>query len=785
MFDSPLPQLTLGVDLGFAAGMRVHTPGGLKPIETLRVGDAVLTHPEEQRPPGRRKAEHEYAYREVTAVAQVEVAALVHITVLNFADGIEDTLLATPGQPVWTLQHGWLAAEHLSYGHALGLSFNGHALVQHVKRVETPCTVHALEVAGTHTYYVEQLGCWVSDNLAAAPLAAPEPPMAKIDLKNLTEPQTLLHIDDYFNETLAPPKPAAADDEELAAQCRADAEKLRQIVKQDMAQDLDYDLEAVRWLEGYIERYRVKYPHDRWQGAINLIGAFLGEFTIRRQGGRWGRYEGMACVIVASGDAVFPHNKVRKQLTHGREGGDSILGFVNVNDSFAALNQPLTGAQKRLLSSVQRPGHEVFVRHTLDDQPTWTGVASAAPPWVKLVAPPGQAYTTSIGLAQVASFYVCGADGRLLHTEWVCKSDWDSLPPGVLQQLQRRLPARTTLELAELQSGTPWLAIDFAPSDKDSANRRVYATRVTNISRRRLRIRKFGGYVPENAAWQLASVTGDHYSADHFADWYGQDGDWLLPGQSVCDDTNWGLAPVLWAYHGETDAGESFIAGKVLERPLGGAGLEPPRLTPPRAEQPELAALMEELRSGFERRQQRMNSLSLASVLAAAPAWLTPDDGLSPIFTQQSLLLSEGQVSWGALVQANSLMFKPGAADCPGMVVHSDDAYFNAHPLELRLAASCIASLKGLNFTDPDMRALARSVTDESARYLSLQLPAVLSHKALKASVFMLFRRHLPNGVLSRSLFPLLSHPSTPAVMMLPFEFWPIELIVRWKEGRL
>lgn len=42
----------------------------------------------------------------------------------------------------------------------------------------------------------------------------------------------------------------------------------------------------------------------------------------------------------------------------------------------------------------------------------------------------------------------------------------------------------------------------------------------------------------------------------------------------------------------------------------------------------------------------------------------------------------------------------------------------------------------------------------------------------------MVFRKHIPNGVLSAGSFPRRVHPATKAVMVLPFEFWPIELIV-------
>jgi hypothetical protein len=46
------------------------------------------------------------------------------------------------------------------------------------------------------------------------------------------------------------------------------------------------------------------------------------------------------------------------------------------------------------------------------------------------------------------------------------------------------------------------------------------------------------------------------------------------------------------------------------------------------------------------------------------------------------------------------------------------------------------------------------------------------------------FRKHVPNGVLSSGLFPILTHPSTQAVTMLPFECWTIKLTVLWKENR-
>jgi hypothetical protein len=180
-----------------------------------------------------------------------------------------------------------------------------------------------------------------------------------------------------------------------------------------------------------------------------------------------------------------------------------------------------------------------------------------------------------------------------------------------------------------------------------------------------------------------------------------------------------------------------------------------------------------------------MSALSLASFLGPKPAWVQPSDGLNAVFEHQQLLLSEGHLVWGALVQANNLMFKPGDANCPGLLVYSPDPHFDAHPLQLQRLARAFLALKGTQPEHPDLRALARLATDEAGQMQSLVLPRVLAPQEIRTSAFMLFRQHIPNAVMGGSLFPLLTHRSTPAVLMLPFEFWPIELIIRWKEGRL
>ena len=50
------------------------------------------------------------------------------------------------------------------------------------------------------------------------------------------------------------------------------------------------------------------------------------------------------------------------------------------------------------------------------------------------------------------------------------------------------------------------------------------------------------------------------------------------------------------------------------------------------------------------------------------PPWMTRDDGLAPIYSQQNQLLKSGAVTWAVIVQANMNLFKPGPQDHPAHV---------------------------------------------------------------------------------------------------------------------
>jgi len=127
-------------------------------------------------------------------------------------------------------------------------------------------------------------------------------------------------------------------------------------------------------------------------------------------------------------------------------------------------------------------------------------------------------------------------------------------------------------------------------------------------------------------------------------------------------------------------------------------------------------------------------------------------------------------------VQANMALFAPGENDHPAQMLFSRDPWFDARPAELHAIAQRLYALKNTAPADPVEKALAARVSNESDHTLGWQLPPELTARTVMAAIVMVYRKHLSRGVLSGACFPLLTHPSTPAVMILPAAFWTPEL---------
>jgi hypothetical protein len=480
-------------------------------------------------------------------------------------------------------------------------------------------------------------------------------------------------------------------------------------------------------------------------------------------------------------NVAFPYNKTAKQYANGAE--DSILSFYQIEQSFRALEKPLTPAQNRLLEFFKN-GSCIFVPNTTTK--TWDEVEEidnrslGNGRWLKLKQNPSVRHTISLPLVQINCFYVCSSNGQLLHTEWINKSTWETLPAEILAQIRRAIPADTSLTVGQLEGGKRFIEIEYGKSSHQEENgHRPYATRLKNISARKIKITRFGGYSLRGGTWQLSSVTGNFYTADDFRDWYEQKGEWLMPGDTACDAANWGEPPVLWAYFGVTDTGESFVAGKVLEKPIAAnQNEETAHYVRPERAQPEMEDALFKLRRNWMHWQRQADSLAVASMSIPRPPWLPQarDSGLEELFRRQGVLLKEGKIMWAALIQANTLLFEPGNDDCPACFVYSPDTYFDSRPQELHLIGRKIFSFKETNPSDPKLKEVARRVTDEAAHTMGFTLPKVFSDKEIRWVTALVCRRHIPKGILSSGFYPLLIHPSTQAVMIVPCQLWPAEL---------
>lgn len=195
--------------------------------------------------------------------------------------------------------------------------------------------------------------------------------------------------------------------------------------------------------------------------------------------------------------------------------------------------------------------------------------------------------------------------------------------------------------------------------------------------------------------------------------------------------------------------------------------------------------LLEAVRSAIGDPPRVMEASRVAALTPGPPPWFRPDDRLVEVYRRLETLLLEGQVVWGALVQANQLLFKPGPNDHPAMTIYAADRSFDGRLEDLRAIAHRLYRLKNTTPEDRDERRLAAAITNEMERGLGWAVPKSLTGgREVLSTTFMVFRGQLPGRVLQSGWFPLLVHDDTPAVMIVPGVYWPRELVGRWSAGR-
>jgi hypothetical protein len=156
---------------------------------------------------------------------------------------------------------------------------------------------------------------------------------------------------------------------------------------------------------------------------------------------------------------------------------------------------------------------------------------------------------------------------------------------------------------------------------------------------------------------------------------------------------------------------------------------------------------------------------------------------LSAIYEQQQLLREEGTIVWGACVQVNMLLNRPGRDDCPGAVIYSTESSWSDELTTLLTLADRLFELKDGTRRTEDEKAFGKLVADERPRVMHRAVPQSMTngHRVILTTV-MFHRKHLPGCRMTRSYFPLLVHPDVKATLMVPSRTWPEDLRADWND---
>ncbi|MEJ8835286.1 hypothetical protein [Ramlibacter sp. AN1133] len=177
----------------------------------------------------------------------------------------------------------------------------------------------------------------------------------------------------------------------------------------------------------------------------------------------------------------------------------------------------------------------------------------------------------------------------------------------------------------------------------------------------------------------------------------------------------------------------------------------------------------------------RCGARDRASLDILPPPWVAKDP-LASLFAAVPHVLRSGRVVWGAVIQANQVLFTPEPhGGAPGEVVY--DPTGRAPAAALDEVAQAILALKGKPFDDPALAGISKYLADETTRAFGLDVPASISPYPLKIASTWFDRGYLPGTVLAHRSFPLIVSPAQPGlVLFLPAVVWPAVLLQAWRQ---
>jgi hypothetical protein len=229
-----------------------------------------------------------------------------------------------------------------------------------------------------------------------------------------------------------------------------------------------------------------------------------------------------------------------KLVTLGIIGGAALTGVIvaimlRSRGTFPP-GAPDTLGRRLLAHARDRSDYRLFV-----------GVPSADPTaWAEVTRIEGNSVALRdsrvLSLSEVTAYFVAYPSGALVDYRFPNEIP---LPAWVTFPEKAAVPDRDELTAADLKEGQSLVGVRFGKSTSEPGSRNHYSTTLTNVSGKRVRVLKFGGYTNVGKSFALNTISRQFFTAEDFKEWYGQRGDWMEPGQSVTDPNNYGSPPFL------------------------------------------------------------------------------------------------------------------------------------------------------------------------------------------------------------------------------------------------
>lgn len=184
-----------------------------------------------------------------------------------------------------------------------------------------------------------------------------------------------------------------------------------------------------------------------------------------------------------------------------------------------------------------------------------------------------------------------------------------------------------------------------------------------------------------------------------------------------------------------------------------------------------------DFKSNIEQMRKNFDKALFKNEKLPRPKWLAdrPADTLNLVYSESKQLFKHGKIYYAHLVQANEIMFQPNPTnDCPGNIVLGESPCFDENPIALRRMARELGSYKGVDGAPDELKMITDAITGERERLYNIPLPKLFSNNQTSYfSTIMFFRKHLPNGRLDGSIFPVLCCPGElKSAIVLPCRYW-------------